>query len=305
MRYLALLLSAIALFSCGNFDYSGKGKDVPTAGELELWADHGDSLLITQCVELFEKNYPKAKIKVIYAPETDILKAVNDGVCRACILHRNFDTVEKSALESRDFKVRSVKIATTSTAVLVNKENKIDSLSLDILKEILSGKSKVLQLGEQANTAIFDQAGGSNFLQLSRWLIKDGLELKGAQIRSLKSPQMVLRWLQTHNDALGFVNVNTIADRGDPEAANWLEKLKVIKIQSNLDGKFVYPFQSQMASRQYPFTMEVYLHDLQGYSGLASGLQAWIYSQPGQILIKKSGLLPSKDYGRTIEIGTE
>jgi ABC-type phosphate transport system substrate-binding protein len=60
-----------------------------------------------------------------------------------------------------------------------------------------------------------------------------------------------------------------------------------------------------MAAGQYPFVSDIYFHDLQGYSGLASGFVAWIYSQPGQTIIKKSGLLPARDMGRTIEISTE
>lgn len=290
------------LFSCGNFDNSGKGKDVPTAGNLELWVDQGDSLVLTQLKELFEQNYPKAKIKLIYASETAILKAVNEENCRACVMHRDFDSLEKTALENRDFKVRSVKIAVSSSAVLANKKNVLTEISLDDLAGILSNQKTAINSNIQV---IFDQAGGSNY-RLFRWFFNNRkVVFENAKIRSLPTPEAVLRRLQSDENAIGVVNVNLIADRSDPSSTKWLDSLKVLKIQSLTDGNFVYPFQSQISAGQYPFVSGIYFHDLQGYSGLASGFQAWIYSQPGQILIKKSGLLPARDQGRTIEIGTE
>lgn len=297
--FICLLFS---LCSCGNFDYSGKGKDLPTAGKLQLWVDHGDSLLFTQLKDLFEKNYPKAEIILKYASETEILKAVNDGTCRACVMHRNFDTLEKMALENRDFKVRSIKIASTSAAIMVNKQNSINNLSNSDLQSIMSGNSGS---SNQLSQVIFDQAGGANFRMFREFFGKRNVKIETTKVRSLQSPEAVLNWLQTHQDAIGVININLIADRSDPSSTKWYDKLKVIKVQSLTDSQFVYPFQSQMAAGQYPFVADIYFHDLQGYSGLASGFLAWIYSQPGQVMIKKSGLLPARDHGRTIEIGTE
>jgi len=288
--------------ACGNFDYSGKGKDIPTAGELELWVDHGDSLLFTQLKDLFEANYPKSNIKLIYASEIEILKAVNDGKCRACVMHRNFDTLEKTALENRDFKVRSIKIGTTSTAFLVNIQNPVAEISLQDLGKILSMENSP---GGYFKQVIFDKAGGANFRQVSDFFGKRNVKIKTGGIRSLPSPESVLRWLELNADAVGVVNLNLIADRSDSSASRWLNNLRVLKVQSHTDSSFAYPFQSQMAAGQYPFVSDIYFHDLQGYSGLASGFVAWIYSQPGQTIIKKSGLLPARDMGRTIEISTE
>jgi phosphate transport system substrate-binding protein len=295
---------ALLFFSCGNFDYKGKGKDVPTAGDLELWVDHGDSLLFNQFKELFEKNYPKASIKLLYASETEILKAVNDGICRACVLHRNFDSTEINALENRNFKVRSMKIARTSAALMVNKQNSISQISIGQLGDILSRLKQGTPVSIP-NMVIFDQAGGSNFRLLRDFYGKKRITIQSSQIRALHSPESVLKWIENHPEAIGVVNVNLIADRSDPSSAQWYDKLRVLKVESVTDSQFVYPFQSQMAANQYPFVSDMYFHDLQGYSGLASGFLAWIYSQPGQTLIKKSGLLPARDYGRTIELGSE
>lgn len=296
----------MAVTACTPFNYSGNGNDVPTAGELEIWVDHGDSFLMSQIESIYESNYPKADLRFRYASEQDILKAVNDGTCRACILHRDFDSAEIKALESRDFKVRSVKVARTSTAVIANPRFEPDFLSLEDLKNLLSGKSRTLSgPGSSAPlTLVFDQAGGSNYLNMVRKFF-GGHQPASANVAALGRPLQVLKWVAAHPGTVGFVNVNLLSDRSDSMAASLAGEVKVLKLQGDSLPGYHYPFQSQMAARQYPLVMDVYLHDLQGYSGLATGLAAWIVSQPGQVLVKKSGLLPAKDHGRTIELGTE
>lgn len=302
----AILLSMLMLTACTPFNYSGKGNDVPTAGELEIWVDHGDSFLMSQIEAIYESQYPKADLHFRYASELDILEAVNNGTCRACILHRDFDTAERTALEGRDFKVRSVKIARTSTALIAHPQYGSDQIRLNDLKKLLSGESRTADArdGSEKVSLVFDQAGGSNYLNLLRKFF-GGKQPAAKSVAALGSPLQVLEWVAAHSNTIGFVNVNLLSDRGDTMAARLAGEVKVLKLEGDSLPGFHYPFQSQMAARQYPLVMDVYLHDLQGYSGLASGLAAWMYSQPGQVLVKKSGLLPAKDYGRTIELGSE
>lgn len=303
-KYFWLL--AVGLFSCTPFNYSGQGNDVPTAGELEIWTDHGDSLLVSQFEAMFESNYPKSDIRVKYASETQILAAVNEGKCKACILHRDFDTIERTTLENRGFKVRSALIAKTSIALLSHRENPVQTISREQLRQILEGRLSSWQTlgGQGPITPVFDQAGGSNYLYFFKnWLKSDPKALKA--VSSLNSPSLVIGWVGSHRDALGFINVNWISDRGDPASENFLKKVNVLKVEGDSASGYHYPFQSQIAARQYPFVLPVYIHDLQGYSGLASGFTAWICSQPGQVMVKKCGLLPARDFGRTVEFGTE
>lgn len=302
-KILSFLTFLLLLASCSDFSYTGKGKDIPVAGELELWIDQGDSLVMAQMIDMFQSEYPKAEIKAIYASEADILKAINSGECKACILNRNFSPGEIEAIESGNVKVRSAHIAKTSVAVISNKINPLKQLSQNELKAILlkdfagTGKAEIKEI-----VPVFDHVGGSNFQALRNSLFP-ALSGVPSHIRSLRSPSSVMAWVAEHENALGFVGVNWLSDNQDTSAFKYLRKLNIVKIQGDSDQNYHYPFQSQIKTRQYPFRLEMYIHDIQGYSGLASGLTAYICSQPGQVLIKKSGLLPAVDHGRTIELG--
>lgn len=300
ISYFTILL----LFSsCSDFSYTGKGKDIPVAGELELWIDQGDSLVMAQMIDMFQSEYPKAEIKAVYASEADILKAINSGECKACILNRDFSRKEIEAIESGNVKVRSAHIAKTSVAVISNKLNPLKQLSLKELRAILV-KDFAGVNNPQVNdlVPVFDHVGGSNFQVLRNSLFPDLSGVPG-HIRSLRSPSSVMAWVAEHENALGFIGVNWLSDNQDTSAFRYLRKLNVVKIQGDSDQNFHYPFQSQIKAKQYPFRLEMFIHDIQGYSGLASGLTAYICSQPGQVLIKKSGLIPAIDHGRTIELG--
>ncbi|MEK0421968.1 MAG: hypothetical protein EBV15_08630 [Bacteroidetes bacterium] len=296
MKIKLFLISVFLLTGCSNFDYQGEGKDVPTAGNVNIWADFADSLMLTQMKEVFESKYPKARLKFTFASETDILKAVNDGKCRICILHRDFFENEKQALENRNFKVRGVKFARSSIALVSNRSSGYTIIEESNLKQYLS----VLQ--KDAPKLCFDRKGGNNYMFFYRRFKLNDKE--NANLISLPGPYAVMDWVATHPDYVGFVGVNTLADKTDTLAAHYQKKVKILQVQTDSTAA-AYPFQSQIYTGQYPYVQDVYIHDLQGYSGLGSGFAAWICSQPGQILVKKSGLLPCFDVGRTIEVDTE
>ena len=63
MRSSILLWLCMLLSACSNFDYQGEGKDVPTAGKVNIWADFADSLMLSQMKEVFESKYTKATLR--------------------------------------------------------------------------------------------------------------------------------------------------------------------------------------------------------------------------------------------------
>jgi len=296
MKIKIVFLSSLILNACSNFDYQGKGKDVPTAGKVIIWADFADSLMLTQIKYVFESKYPRASLQFTFASETDILKAIDAGKCRICILHRDFFSHEKEAIENRNFKVRSVKFAKSSIALVASRQANIAIVKETDLKNcFLNSQNNNLKF-------CFDRKGGNNYMYLFRRF--NLTEKSNSNLITLPGPYPVIDWVATHPDCIGFVGVNTIADRSDTMAAHYQKKVKILQVQTDTTVAS-YPFQSQIHTGQYPFIQDVYFHDLQGYSGLGSGFAAWICSQPGQILVKKSGLLPCFDAGRTIEVDTD
>ena len=213
------------------------------------------------------------------------------------MLHRDFFSHEKDALENRNFKVRSVKFAKSSIAVVANKHIPFDFLHEKDLVDYLMNRNPSNQF-----QLVFDKLGGNNFMYFyRRYQLK---EKPSSGIISMPGPYAVMDWVAKHPGSLGFVGINTLSDQSDTMAIHYQRKVKILRLITD-STEASYPFQSQIYTRRYPFIQDVFIHDLQGYSGLGAGFAAWICSQPGQILVKKSGLLPCFDAGRTIEVDTE
>ena len=105
-------------------------------------------------------------------------------------------------------------------------------------------------------------------------------------------------------EVYNFIRALSYPYKGAWALTDNFKKVRILKVQSNEDSPH-FPFQSQIKANQYLFIQDIVAYDLQGYSGLANGFITYVNSQPGQIICKKNGLIPSNDVGRTIEIDTK
>ncbi|MBS3913843.1 MAG: substrate-binding domain-containing protein [Bacteroidetes bacterium] len=296
--FLGILFFLMA--SCQNIDYSGKGNDVPTQGDITMGVDYGDSFVMAEFLSLFRQDYPKANITVVHTCELNLLRQLRDRKFGFVVMNRDLSRQEKDALQSLDVNVRSALVGKTSIALIVNPANPVDSLSISDLKKMLTGElSHWNALGANGKIQlVFDEGCGSNYQYFSNVFLKNQTMYKG--VFGKKNPREILEYVANNKNALGFVSLNWIADRTDSASVKYVKNIKVLAVENSKKKKYYLPFQSQIAAAEYPFLQEIYMHDFQGYSGLAQGFIAWSCSQPGQILMKKSGLIPAHDMGRTI-----
>lgn len=302
---LLLVVVGLAFSACQNISYSGKGNDVPTAGEIRVAVDYGDSFFVNEELEMFHMDYPKSRITPVHLCEVNILRQLEMDSIRFVIMNRDFTPDEKTNLEKLGMKIRSAHIASTSIAVIVSKANPVKKLSQNDLRNVLEGKiTDWSSLGGAGNIqTIFDQGCGSNYTYfLTKWF--SGKQ-PGGRIAEKKNPREVIRFVSENKGAIGFVNVNWLSDRTDSACIALAKMVEVVAIENPDKKGYFLPFQSQIRTGEYPFIQKVYMHDLQGYSGLAQGFIAYVASQPGQIILKKSGLIPATDFGRTIQFVEE
>ncbi len=298
---IALLL-ILGILGCQGIDYSSKGNDVPTNGNLIMGVEKGDSFLIEEELSYFHQDYPNSHIKPVYQCEVALLRQLQMDSMRFVVMNRDFTAEERDNLELRDIKVRSQKIAETSIALIVSPSSNLDSIDQNTLRKMLKGEINTGPGGSEI-TLVFDESCGSNFSYFSKVFLKG--KIAASAVRAIANPQKLIEYISTHPDAIGFVGLNWIADRTEALSRSLLKSVKVLKVKGNLDNQYHLPFQSQIKARQYPFVQQVFMHDLQGYNGLAKGFISFVASQPGQIMVKKSGLIPAHDFGRTIVVESE
>lgn len=299
----SLTALVFGLMSCNDISFSGKGNDVPTAGEIILAVDYSDSFVIAEQMDMFRRDYPNAKIETRHLCEMEIIRQLVADSFRSCILNRPFTLEEQKAMEAKDIRVRGAMAGRTSIALIVNPANPMSELSQNQVRMILSGELNRWPEGNDRIQVVFDAGCGSNFEYFrKKWFEKTPF---GTELSQKSTPREVIQYISSHPNALGFVGLNWIADKSDSSSIKLARSVKVLKIENPDKKGFFLPFQSQIVAGEYPFVQEIWMYDVQGYTGLAQGFISYVSSQPGQIMMKKSGLVPAKDHGRTIELSTE
>ncbi len=304
-KFSLCFIICISFFACQNYAYDGPGQDVPTAGSIEIYVDRSDSLLLVEWIELFQMNYPKAKVKPIFASHQQIMKWLEvDSLKKAFIINKKLSNEQKEHLAvHRNCTVHETPLAKSSLVFISDKQSNKQEIKNN---DIISHFSDLAKPLSYFNEIVCDTLG-IQIDQLKYYIIsktKRKFQLNGIKLVQFKSDQEIIDYVQKHKNSLGLISLNSIGNNYNKRAVENQSKVRILKVQSNEDSHH-FPFQSQIKANQYLFIQDIVAYDLQGYSGLANGFITYVNSQPGQIICKKNGLIPSNDVGRTIEIDTK
>lgn len=305
-KYSLYLIICASFIACQNYAYDGPGQDVPTAGSIEIYVDRSDSMLINEWIELFQMNYPKAKVKPVFASHQQIMKWLEvDSLKKAFIINKKLTADQKDHLAlNRNCTVHETQLAKSSLVFITFKNSATQVLSVEDIVSHFSSQSQTLNV---FNEIVCDSLG-IHLDQLKSLINTSGnrkFRLNGIKLVHFKSDQEIIDYVNVKPNALGLISLNNIGNNYNKVTLENQSKVRILKVQKNQSDLSYFPFQSQIKANQYPFTQNIVAYDLQGYSGLANGFITFVNSQPGQIICKKSGLIPSNDVGRTIEIDSK
>lgn len=297
------------LSSCQNYNYEGRGNDVPTAGTIKVGCEHGDSLMIVQWIEIFEMMYPKAHVIPQFGNYNELVNLwINDSL-QGLFLHKEFNQEELNWLkQKKNATVNKIPLGKTSTAFVTQMNSNIDSLTLWDIRRLLNAKSL-----RNISKFYFTGRNSSDYQNVDTILTNLGYTKNSQQsitgenlqaVNFMRDEECLNRLEESESPAIAMVSLNSIADSKDPTAINHLKKLKVLKVE-NSEKEFHLPFQSQISAEQYPFIHTLFSYESQGYSGLIKGFVIYTNTQSGQALLQKSGLFPLNSAGRRIQIDVD
>jgi phosphate transport system substrate-binding protein len=241
--------------------------------------------------QVFESQYPNAKITLVAKPEIEISKAIVEGKADFVILPRPLNENEKLVFKSKNIPGKITPFAKDAIAVLVNKAQGGESITIEGVFKALRGEETTLQL-------VFDNANSStlNYLMEQAGVKKN----TKTDIKALKNNIEVIKFVSENKNAIGFVGVNWLTNT-DAETENLIKKCTVLALGKELKTA-VKPTQTNIALDSYPFTRKIFLLNYQGKTGLGMGFASFVAGNVGQRIILKSGLLPHEIPTREIRI---
>ena len=244
---------------------------------------------------------------------------------KTIVIARDLTDQEKRVLRSKKKVVKSSKIAVDAVALIVNKENPIEMLTLREVGDILSGSSREWndlepsKLGEIA--VIFDDKG-SSLVSYMRDSLLNGGEL-GPNVYAQGSVSKVFETVKQNRNAIGVLGVSWItsdmsgADISPDSIAREMlsdnpvigatlsDDIKVLKLRRNDEVTAYKPYQQNIFDGTYPLYRQIYMITTGVSGSLASGFYSFVTGETGQKIIMKTGILPARTRIQVVQLGEE
>jgi len=290
------LLLLLVCFGCSDSD---SPDDTPTYGQISISVDETFMPLIDSEIDTFEGIYTYTDVNVSYKTETAAFNDLMNDTIRLIIVPRQLNKSELKEFEKWEIVPKVTKIAYDAVALIGSKELKDSTLTLEEIKTLLSGGStKSLK---NVNV-VFDNNNSStiNFLKE-----KTGVEKLSENCYALTSNNAVIDYISKTKNSIGVIGVNWISDRDDTTNQSFLKSVKVLEISTGENSEYFKPFQAYIAQKIYPLWREVYIISKEAYTGLGTGLTAFIASERGQRIVLKFGLVPATMPVRLVELINE
>lgn len=306
---LALFLLVLLLSACGSgggtqgTDGGGKSPYIPdetaTRGEINIGADEMLRPIARQISNAFMNMYPDATIHVRYRSEPDLFKDLLADSVRLVLSTRDVSAGEKALLARDQIVTKTTLLGKSAYVAVIHPENSLDSLSNEDLRRIVRGEAKDwADLGRAEAGPIelvFDDArtGTIRFVQERYSKAGDTLD---AQAYAAESHDDLIEYVSKSQNAIGFVGGAWVSDRDDATAKDYLSKVKLARLEtpdsSDIPGRYVRPYQNEIALDRYPLTHSIKAINREHFSGLGTGFVVFAAGEHGQRIILKSGLYP-------------
>jgi len=289
----------ILLFFSFGCKRSDSPDDTPTYGQISISVDETFKPLIDSEIHTFEGIYNYADVNVSYKTELEAFNDLMNDTIRLIIVPRQLNKDELKEFEKWEIVPKVTKIAYDAVTLIGSKDLKDSTLTLDEIKTLLSDGS----VSSFKNVKIvFDNNNSStiNFLKE-----KTGVNNLSANCYALTSNNAVIDYIAKEKNSIGVIGVNWISDRDDTTNLSFLESVKVMEISVSDSSEYYKPYQAYIAQKFYPLWREVYIISKEAYTGLGTGLTAFIASERGQRIVLKFGLVPATMPVRLVELINE
>ena len=286
--FLGLIcLAFFSIVACKSS--SDKAMDTPNEGFIRISVEESFKPFMEEQLKVFLSSNPKAQIEVSYKSEIECFKDLANDSTRMIFVTRGLNKEEQKAYQkSLSYNPNFAILAYNAVAVLVHKFAKDSVFSLKDLSDRLTGLSN--------GQVVMD---GNNLTGVVRFL-KDSLAKNaalGKNVLAANGSKEVIDYVATHPDAIGFVGMNWIGDGYDPAQIELRKKVKLGLVECTQcleKGYFSKPSPATISKAQYPLTLPIYYILKENAAGLGTGFLNFLSLERGQLIFKRSFLVPAK-----------
>ena len=308
MKRIRLLLFLALIVGGCKFFKGDPYRNTPTTGRTTISTDETFRPIIEAELDVFKAIYGYTEFNAKYVPENEAFNQLLNGDVQLIVASRPLSKVEISILNQKKIFPRQTKIATDAIALIVSPKSKDSLISVNQIKELLTGKLDrwdQITPGSKSGKikAVFDNDKSS----IINYLVDSicGGRLVKTNVFALEFNRDVIEYTSTHPGVLGFIGASWITNVNDSLHLSFHKKIKVLSVSDNAhsDKSNSYkPYQAYMVDKVYPLTRDIYIINAEPRNGLVTGFSAFVASDKGQRIIFKSGVLPAIAPTRVVNI---
>lgn len=279
-RITALLVSClIILAGCQQSNVT------PTKGTVVVDVDRAVYPIIKKEKIVFDSLYVQAKVQLqAVDPLTGILDLLN-GKVKMFVSTQYFNDKESHFIDSTNMDIKRFKFCYNAIAVIGSKNNTIDNIRVDEIKDALLNKNNKFNFVIPGNTTSTYQ-----------YLKDELLEGKNPQnVQILNSDSAVVDMVEKYNDVLGIVSFNLVQDSSKIHfvQVGQIKNSNNSASNNGLDVNYFTPHPGFVLKEYYPLkqTAYIFLHEF-GMSP-ASGFTTFLTSYEGQKIALSQNLAPA------------
>jgi phosphate transport system substrate-binding protein len=280
---ILLLLTAVFLIGCEK-----KADPNEPAGFLQVKGSDTIVNAAQKISEEFMKEYPHIFVAVTGGGSgvgiaSLINKTADIATASREITKKEIELARKRGVEPNEFV-----IAFDGVAVIVNKNNPVDKLSINDLHRIFTGKAvswKEFGGKDAYIVTLSREVSSGTYAYFKDEVVKLGKKESSEEFSSetllLSSSQAIVEEVVTNEAAIGYLGMGYTSDR-----------TKTIRISK--DGEYIAPDVNSVLSKRYPLSRPLYFFTNGQPKGITKLYIEYALSPAGQKELEESGFVPRK-----------
>lgn len=307
-----ITVTSCMLASCSGCNKSSNASSVN--GLCKVICDESFKNILDEEIEVFEFQYKNANVLPRYMDETSALDSLLHEKANVIITYRDLTTEQKGILRKQGRAYRSRRIAIDAVALIVNKENDIDFLSMNDIQDIMTGKSTKwgqvypTKLKEEPIKVIFDQ-NRSGVVHYIKDKFNNGKDLP-IQFYAQGGSKEVFEMVEKTRNAIGVIGVSWITDDLKSTATtveeryaelekvtgnkdnNFSDRIKVLGVRTEDNLQDYKPYQAYIYDGSYPLFREIFAIDASPLGSHDHDFFTFLTGSIGQKIILQTGISP-------------
>jgi phosphate transport system substrate-binding protein len=283
MKLFKALLLCCLIVSCSSPQQNaGSGASIQIKGSdtivnlVQIWA------------ERFVYNKPNVNVGVTGGGSGTGFAALFNGTCDIAMSSREIEGKEKIIAQSKNVYPLEFKVGLDGLAILVNKDNPVDNLTISQLRDIFTAKiTNWKEVGgyDKKIVILSRESDSGTHMFFKEHVIRGGDKNSKIEfsVHSLLMPssQAIYDEILQNPHALGYVGMGFIND-----------KVKAISVSIDGSGEYVYPTSENVLSGKYPISRPLYLYTNGSPKGLTKDFIDYSLSNEGQKIVLETDFVP-------------